>query len=145
MGLVDKTLFTLGYGNDLLPIQIYVDDIVFGGSSHALVLKFAETISKEFDMSMIGEINFFLGLQIKQYKQDTFVYQTKYTKNLLKKFDISDAKPLATPMATSIMLDPDENGEKVNQREYRSMICSLLYLTVIRPDIHFVVYLCARF
>jgi hypothetical protein len=145
MGSADKTLFTLKHGNDFLLVQIYVDDIIFGGSSHALVAKFAETMSREFEMSMMGELNFFLGLQIKQCKQGTFVHQTKYTKDLLKKFDMSDAKPLASPMATSIVLDLDEDGEEVDQREYRSMIGSLLYLTVTRPDIHFVVCLCARF
>ena len=101
--------------------------------------KFAETMSREFEMSMMGELNFFLGLQIKQCKQDTFVHQTKYTKDLLKKFDMSDAKPLTTPMATSIVLDPNEDGKKVDQREYMSMIGSLLYLTTIRPNIHFVI------
>ena len=91
-----------------------MDDIIFCGSSHALVAKFAETMSREFEMSMMGELNFFLGLQIKQCKQGTFVHQTKYTKDLLKKFDMSDAKPLVTPMATSIMLDSDEDDEEVD-------------------------------
>ena len=68
-----------------------------------------------------------------------------YTKDLLKKSDMSDAKPLATPMATSIVLDLVENGEEVDQREYMSMIGSLLYLTATRPHIHSAVYLCARF
>ena len=69
----------------------------------------------------------------------------QYMKDLLKKFDMADAKPMTTPMTTSTALDPDEDGEEVDQREYRSMIGSLLYLTATRPDIHFVVCLCARF
>ena len=96
-------------------------------------------------MSMMGELNYFLGLQIKQYKEGIFIHQTKYTKDLLKRFDMGDCKPIATPMATSTALDPDEEGEAVDQREYRSMIGSLLYLTASRPDIHFTVCLCARF
>ena len=88
--------------------------ISFFCSSHAILAKFAETMSKEFEMSMMGELNFFLGLQIKQCKQGTFVYQTKYTKDLLKKFDMSDAKPLASLMATSTVLDSDEDGEEVD-------------------------------
>ena len=145
MGSVDKTLFLLKHGNDTLIIQIYVDDIIFGGSSHALVAKFADDMSREFEMSMMGELNFFLGLQIKQSKEGTFMHQGKYTKDVLKKFDMADAKPLPTPMAMTTALDADEDGEAVDQKEYRSMIGSLLYLTATRPDIHFAVCLCARF
>jgi hypothetical protein len=68
MGLVDKTTFLLRQGDDILIVQVYVDDIVFGGSSHSLVVRFAEDMSKEFEMSMMGELQFFLGLQIKQAK-----------------------------------------------------------------------------
>ena len=134
MGCVDKTLFTLKHGNDFLMVQIYVDDIIFGGSSHALVSRFQEAMESEFQMSMMGELTFFLGLQIKQCKQGTFIHQAKYTKDLLKKFDMVNVKPLSTPMSTTTALDPDEDCEAVDQREYRSMIGSLLYLTVTRPD-----------
>ncbi|XP_066324527.1 uncharacterized protein [Miscanthus floridulus] len=114
-------------GNDTLIVQIYVDDIIFGGSSHALVKKFADVMSKEFEMSMMGELNFFLGLQIKQTLEGTFVHQGKYTKDVLKKFAMDDAKPISTPMPTSAALDADEDGEPVDQKEYRSMIGSLLH------------------
>ena len=66
MGSVDKTLFLLLQGNDTLLVQIYMDDIIFGGSSHALVVKFVDLMSREFEMSMMGELTFFLGLQINQ-------------------------------------------------------------------------------
>ena len=122
-----------------------MDNIIFGGLSHALVAKFADTMSREFEMSMMGELNFFLGLQIKQSKEGTFVHQGKYTKDVLKKFDIAYAKPLSTPVATTTALDADEDGEAVDPKEYRSMIGSLLYLTATRPDIHFAVCLCACF
>ena len=145
MGSVDKTLFLLRQGDDTLIVQIYVVDIIFGGSSHALVAKVADTMSREFEMSMMGELNFFLGLQIKQSKEGTFVHQGKYTKDVLKKFDMADAKLLSTPMATTIALDADEDGEADDQKEYWSIIGSLLYLTVTRPNIHFVVCLCAHF
>ena len=79
MGRVDKTLFLLRHRNDLLIVQVYVDDIIFGGSSNALVSKFSEMMSREFEMSMMGELQFFLGLQIKQTREDTFVHQAKYT------------------------------------------------------------------
>jgi hypothetical protein len=144
IGSVDKTLFTLKHGNDFLLVQIYVDDIIFGGSSHVLVSSFQEMI-EEFQMSMMGELTFFLGIQVKQTKQGTFVHQVKYMKDFIKKFAMADAKPVSTPMSMMIALDPDEDDEVVNQREYKSMINSLLYRMVTRLDIQFVVCLCARF
>jgi hypothetical protein len=93
-GKVDKTLFLLRKGDDILIVQVYMDDIVFGSSSHSLFVMFAEDMSKEFDMSMIGELQFFLGLQIKQTKEGTFVRQAKYTKDILKMFKMDDSKPL---------------------------------------------------
>src|SRR6187551_1740660 len=145
MGTVDKTLFLLRAGSDILIVQIYVDDIIFGGSSNALVAKFSKDMSREFEMSMMGELKFFLGLQIKQVKDGTFVHQAKYTKDMLKKFDMSDSKMMSTPMDTTATLDADEDGDPVDQKEYRSMIGSLLYLTATRPDIQFSVCLCAHF
>jgi hypothetical protein len=102
-------------------------------------------IESEFQMSMMGELTFFLGIQVKQTKQCTFVHQAKYTKDLIKKFNMAELKPVSTPMSSTASLGPDENGEGVNQREYRSMISSLLYLIVTRPNIQFAVRLCARF
>jgi hypothetical protein len=102
-------------------------------------------MSREFEMSMMGQLNFFLGLQIKQTQDETFVHQGKYTKDILKKFDMGEGKPLSMPMSTSTTLDTDEDGEPVDQKEYRSMIGSLLYLTMMRLDIHFTVCLCAHF
>jgi hypothetical protein len=135
MGSVDKTLFLLKQGTDILLVQIYVDDIIFGGSSHALVAKFLDTMSREFEMSMMGRLTFFLGLQIKQTHEGTFVHQGKYTKDVLKKFDMDEAKPLLTPMSTTMALDEDKEGEVMDQKEYRSMIGSLLYLTTMILDI----------
>ncbi|WVZ93673.1 LOW QUALITY PROTEIN: hypothetical protein U9M48_039637 [Paspalum notatum var. saurae] len=111
MGSVDKTLFLLSRGGDTLIVQIYVDDIIFGGSSHALVSSFAEQMSKEFEMSLIGELQFFLGLQIKQGPKGTFVHQAK---DILKKFEMGHSKPMTTPMSTNTALDADEDGEAVD-------------------------------
>jgi hypothetical protein len=108
MGKVDKTLFVLRQSDDILIVHVYMDDIVFGGSSHTLVERFAEDMSKEFKMSMMGKLQFFLGLQIKQAKEGTFVHQAKYTKDILKKFNMNDSKPLSTPMSTTRTLDADQ-------------------------------------
>jgi hypothetical protein len=125
---VDKTLFTLKHGNDFLLVQIYVDDIIFGGYSHVLVSSFTELMENESQMSMMGELTFFLGIQIKQTKQGTFVHQAKYTKDLMKKFNMAELKPMSTRMSMTTVLDLDENGEAINQREYKSMIGSLVCL-----------------
>jgi hypothetical protein len=135
IGSIDKTLFTLKYGNEFFLVQIYVDDIIFSGSSHYLMSSFQEMVENELQMSMMGELTFFLGIQFKQTKLGTFIHQVKYTKNLMKKFNMAELKPVSTPMSTGTALDPDENGEVVDQREYRNMIGFLLYLTVTRPNI----------
>jgi hypothetical protein len=119
--------------------------ILSGGSLHNLVAKFADEMSREFEMSMMGKLQYFLWLQIKQVKDGTFVHQTKYTKDMLRKFQMQDVKPMSTPMGSTTTLFADEDGELVDQREYRSMIGSLLFLTTTRPDIQFSVCLCARF
>jgi hypothetical protein len=96
-------------------------------------------------MSMMGELTFFLGIQVKQIKQGTFMHQAKYTNDLMKKFNLAELKLVPTLMSSIMSLGPDENGEAIDQREYRSMIGSLLYLTVTRPGIQFIICLCARF
>jgi hypothetical protein len=122
MGKVDQTLFLLRQGRDILIVQVYVDDIFFGGSSNSLVARFADDMSMEFEMSMMGEFQFFLGLQIKQSKEGTFVHQAKYTKDNVRKFKMEDSKAMMTPMSTTTALDVDEEGEHVDQKEYWSMI-----------------------
>jgi hypothetical protein len=98
------TLFLLRQGRDILIVLAYVDDIVFGGSSNSLVERFAEDMSREFEMSMMGELQFFLGLQIKQSKKGTFVHQAKYTKDIVRKFKMEDSKAMTTPMSTTRLL-----------------------------------------
>jgi hypothetical protein len=102
-------------------------------------------MENEFQMSMMGELTIFLGIQGKQTKEGIFVHQAKYMKDLMKKFNMAGLKPVSTPMSTAATLDPDKNGEAVDQREYKSIIGSLLYLTTTRPDIQFVVCVCALF
>jgi hypothetical protein len=145
MGSVDKTLFTLNYGTDFLLVQIYLDDIIFGGSSHTLVSRFQEMMESEFQMSMMGELTFLSGIQVKQTKQGTFMHQAKYMKDLMKKFNMVELKPVSTLMSTTTSLGPDEDGEVVGQRYYRSTIGSLLYLIATRPDIQFSMGLCVSF
>jgi hypothetical protein len=88
-----------------------VDDIIFGGSSQTLVSRFQEMMESEFQMPMMEELTFFLGIQVRQTKQGTFVHQAKYTKDLMKKFNMAELKPVSTPMSSTASLGPDEDGE----------------------------------
>jgi hypothetical protein len=96
-------------------------------------------------MSMMGELKYFLGFQVKQLQEGTFLSQTKYTQDILSKFGMKDTKPIKTPMGTNGHLDLDEGGKSVDQKVYRSLIGSLLYLCASRPDIMLSVCMCARF
>jgi hypothetical protein len=145
MESVDKTIFTLKHVTDFLLVHIYMDDIIFGVSSHTLVSRFQEMMENKFQMPMMGELTFFLGIQVKQPKEGIFIHQAKYTNDLMKKFNMTELKPVSTPMSMATALDLDENSKSIDQREYRSMIGSLMYLTVTQPDIQFTVCLCARF
>jgi hypothetical protein len=100
---------------------------------------------QKFEMSMMGELNYFLGFQVKQLKEGTLISQTKYTQDLLKRFGMKDEKPAKTPMRTDRHLDLNKGGKSVDQKAYRSMIGSLLYLCASRPDIMLSVCMCARF
>nr|GEW53939.1 retrovirus-related Pol polyprotein from transposon TNT 1-94 [Tanacetum cinerariifolium] len=129
MRMVDNTLFTKKKSSNLIIMQIYVDDIIFGLTCQDMCDEFAKLMHNEFKMSMMGELNFFLGLQIKQMEDDIFFNQSKYIKKMFNKF----------------RLEEDEECESVNSTKYRGMIGSLLYLTISRPDIMFSVCVCARF
>ena len=125
-------------------MQIYVDDIIFGSTNAKLCERFAKLMQSRYQMSMMGELSYFLGLQVKQNEEGTFINQSKYTRNLLKKFGMQDSSTASTPMATATKLDKD-TGASVDITNYRGMIGSLLYLTASRPDIMFSTCLCARF
>ncbi|GJV87069.1 retrovirus-related pol polyprotein from transposon TNT 1-94 [Tanacetum coccineum] len=145
MGMVDNTLFTKKSKSHLIIVQIYVDDIIFGSTSQHLCDDFAKILHDKFEMSMIGELNFFLDLQIKQMEEGIFFNQSKYIKVMLKKFGLEDSKPTKTSMSTEIKLTKDDEADSVDSSKYQGMIGSLLYLTTSRSDIMFSVLLCARF
>ena len=144
-GSADTTLFLLHKGSDFLIVQIYVDDIIYGATNELLCEKFEQVMQAKFEMSLVGELKYFLGFQIKQSSDGIFISQSKYVLELLKKFGVENSKPLRTPMSPSTKLDKDEKGSAVDQKKYRGIIGSLLYLTASRPDIMFSVCLCARF
>ncbi|GJV78598.1 putative ribonuclease H-like domain-containing protein [Tanacetum coccineum] len=126
-------------------VQVYVDDIIFGSTKKELCTEFEKLMHKKFQISSIGELTFFLGLQVTQKDDGIFISQDKYVDEILKKFGVSTVKTASTPMETSNPLMKDENAKDVDVHLYRSIIGSLMYLTSSRPDIMFVVCACARF
>ena len=121
-------------GNILL-IEVYVDDIVFGSDDDRLNQKFAKDMQSEFEMSLLGELSFFLELQICQSNQGIFISRTKYIREMLKRFGMKDFKLVITPMQTSCKLRKDDDSKSTDQRQYRSMIGILLYVTTSIPDV----------
>ncbi|GJU15210.1 retrovirus-related pol polyprotein from transposon TNT 1-94 [Tanacetum coccineum] len=145
MGMIDNTLFTKMKSSNLIIVQIYVNDIILCSTCQDMCDEFAKIMHDEFEMSMMGELNFFLGLQIKQMEDGIFFNQSKYIKEMLKKFGLEDSKPMKTSMSSDIKLTKDEECESVDSIKYRGMIGSLLYLTASRHDIMFSVFICALF
>ena len=129
----------------MIIIEVYIDDIIFGSDDDRLSQQFSKDMHSEFEMSLLGEMNFFLGLQISQLNDGIFISQSKYIKEMLKKFGMEDCKPVSTPMITGCKLSKDDESKEVDQKLYRSMIGSLLYVTTSRLDVMQVVGLVARF
>src|ERR1044072_9045069 len=144
-GKVDTTLFRKSFKNDILIVQIYVDDIIFGSANPTLCQEFSKLMQAEFEMNLMGELKFFLGIQIDQRPEATYIHMSKYAKELLKKFNMLERTGAKTPMHPTCILEKEEVSAKVCQKLYRGRIGSLLYLTASRPDILFSVHLCARF
>ncbi|GJY03358.1 putative ribonuclease H-like domain-containing protein [Tanacetum coccineum] len=144
-GTIDKTLFIKKDKGDILLVQIYVDDIIFGSTKKSLGDKFECLMHKRFQMSSTGELTFFLGLQVQQKKDGIFISQDKYVVEILKKFHFATVKAASTPMEPNKALIKDEEADSVDVHLYRSMIGSLMYITTSRPDIMFAVCVCARF
>ncbi|GKF93656.1 uncharacterized mitochondrial protein-like protein, partial [Tanacetum coccineum] len=124
---------------------VYVDDIIFGSTKEELCLEFEKLVHDKFQMSSMGELIFFLGLQVKQKEDGIFISQDKYVTDILKKFGFQDVRIASTPMDIEKPLLKDSYGDDVDVHLYRSMIGSMMYLTSSKPDIMFVVCACARF
>jgi hypothetical protein len=145
VGKANPTLFTKTCNDDLFVCQIYVNGIIFGSTNQKSYGEFSRVMTQKFEMSMMGELNYFLGFQVKQLKEGTFLSQTKYIQDILKKFGMKDAKPTKTPMGIDGHLDLNVGGKFVDKKVYWSMIGSFLYLCASRPDIMLSVCICARF
>ncbi|GJX31628.1 retrovirus-related pol polyprotein from transposon TNT 1-94 [Tanacetum coccineum] len=150
MGRIDNILFIYKSKGEVLLVQVYVDLTPksikkIGSTSYKLCKQFEKPMTKKFEMSMMGELTYFLGLQIKQDDKGISICQEQYTKNLLNKYEIFDSSLVKTPMVPPNNLGLDLAGKSVNKTSYRGMIRSLMYFTATRPDIQFSTVLCARY
>jgi hypothetical protein len=146
IGLIDPTLFTKKVNGEVFICQLYVDNIIFGSSNKSFNDEFAKLMIDKFEMSMMGELKYFLGFELRQLRGVTFINQAKYTQHMLKRFKMdSGVKGAKTRMPTKVTLDLDPNGKEVYQKLYCSMIGSFLYLCASRPDIMLSVGMWARY
>ncbi|GJZ98422.1 putative ribonuclease H-like domain-containing protein, partial [Tanacetum coccineum] len=143
-GTIDKTLFIKKNSRDIILVQVYVDDIIFGSTNQTWCDEFEVLMKGEFEMSAMGELTFFLGLQVKQQPDGIFISQDKYVQDMLRRFDMESVRPATTPYEAAKPKSKDEPDDAVNVHLYRSMIGSLMYLTASRPDIMFAVSACSR-
>lgn len=140
----DSNIYLKSEGDQILICEVFLHDIIFGGddkTSHV----FADEMKKEFKMSLIGEIKFFIGLQIQQMKEGIFITQSKYVKEVLKTFGMEESKPVGTPMVTGCKMTKENDSALVNEKEYWSMISKLHYVVHSRPNIAHVVGIVAHF
>ncbi|GKD14257.1 putative ribonuclease H-like domain-containing protein [Tanacetum coccineum] len=144
-GKIDQTLFIKKQKGDILLVQVYVDDIIFGSTKKELCTVFEKLMHDKFQMSSMGELTFFLGMQVNQKEDRIFISQDKHVAKILRKFSFTDVKTASTTMDTEKLLLKDSNGDDVDVHLYMLMIGSLIYLTSSRPDIMFTVCACARF
>nr|GEY54289.1 retrovirus-related Pol polyprotein from transposon TNT 1-94 [Tanacetum cinerariifolium] len=142
---IDTTLFIKMKGQHIILIQIYVDDIIFGSTNPKYCAKFSDLMVKRFEMSMMGEMRFFLRLQVNQFSNGIFINQSKYILDILKRFGMENYDTVPTPMVEQAKLKLDLVEKPVDHTDFRSIIGSLMYVTSSRPDRMFATCMCARY
>jgi hypothetical protein len=145
VGHIDPTYCTKRVNGELFVCQLYIDDIIFGSTNKAFNDKFSKLMTDRFEMTMMGKIKFFIGFEIKQLKEGTFINQAKYVQDMLKRFKMKELNGATTPMPTKCHLELDPNGKDVDQKVYCSMIGYLLYLCTSRPDVLLSVGVCESY
>ena len=126
-------------------ICLYVDDLIFTGNNPNMFKEFKNAMTREFEMTDIGLMAYYLGIEVKQKKEGIFISQESYAKEILKKFKMDDCKPISTPIECGIKLSKDDEAEKVDPTLFKSLVGSLRYLTCTRPDILYATGLVSRY
>lgn len=142
----EQTLFIKkGREGSILVVSVYVDDLLFTGNDESMMSDFKRSMKEEFDMTDLGEMRFFLGIEVVQKADGIFICQRKYATEVLMRFGMKKSNSVANPMISGQKLHKDEMGNKVNETYFKQIIDSLMYLTATRPDLVFVVSLISRF
>ncbi|KAI3690760.1 hypothetical protein L2E82_48967 [Cichorium intybus] len=141
----EHTLFIQERRGKIVMVCVYVDDLVFTGSSHEMIEDFKQSMKNEFDMTDMGLLHYFLGIEVKQEKERIAICQKRYALDLLNKFNMIEASPVSTPMEYGLKLAKHSNEENVDPTIYRSLVGSLMYLTATRPDLIFSISMISRF
>ncbi|KAI3773982.1 hypothetical protein L1987_48522 [Smallanthus sonchifolius] len=134
---IDSTLFIWKAGGDILLVQVYVDDIIFGSTNEEMCREFEQVMKSKFEMSNMGELSFFQGVQVSQREDGIYLHQTMYVQDILSKYKMNDSSTYGTPIPVNHGLHPDNDGKDVDCKLYHGMIGSLMYLTASRRDIMF--------
>lgn len=130
---------------NLLIVSVYVDDLIYTGDDDTLMKEFKLSMEKEFDMSDLGKMRYFLGIEVLQTNQGIHMSQTKYAMEVLRRFEMEDCNAVRNPMVPGSKVDMDENGERIDETFYKQIIGSLMYITTTRPDLQFTVSLLSRY
>ena len=141
----EHALYVKRIKEEILIVALYVDDLIFMGNSNRMINHFKNVMTHEFEMTDLGLMKYFLGLEVSQGEHGIFVSQEAYAKGILKKYDMDDCKPVITPMEHGLKLSKYEGGKEVDANQYRSLIGSLRYLTNTRPDIAYSVGIVSRY
>jgi hypothetical protein len=130
---------------DVLIVCLYVDDLIFTGNNSKMIVEFREAMIRCFEMTDLGLMSYFLGIEVVQQKDGIFISQKKYASDILKKFKMEQSKPISTPVEEKLKLTRERDGKRVDPTHYKSLIGSLRYLTATRPDIVYGVGLLSRY
>ena len=131
----EHSLHTKKSEGNVILFALYVDDLIFSGNNDEMIEEFKRTMTREFEMTDLGLLKFFLGLEVKQGETGIFISQEKYAKEILKKYKMENCNPVSTPMEPGAKLSKYDGGERVDTSRYRSLVGSLRYLTCTRPDL----------
>ncbi|KAM1492578.1 hypothetical protein ACFX13_025100 [Malus domestica] len=141
----EHALYVKVKDGDIRIVCLYVEDLIFTGSNPSMFEEFKRVMTKEFEMTNIGLMAYYLGIKVKQNKEGIFILQESYTKKTLKRFKMNDCKPISTPMECGVKLTKHDKGEIVDPTFFKSLVGSLRYLTCTRPDILYAIRLVSRY
>lgn len=134
-----------GDGGKILIVSLYVDDLIYTGNCESMIVEFKESMKQEFDMSDLGKMRYFLGVEVLQCSEGIYISQKKFAKEVLERFGMEGSNSVYNPIVPGVKLSRDEGGVRVDATRYKQMVGSLMYLTVTRPDLMYVVSLASRF